>query len=279
MLSPLWAVSGVGMSLQGENVIWQYWETRGEKPKFIDGLHDIAKKNSGVKVILVTPETLKAYLPNIEDDVHRITDLSHKADMIRTRLVMTYGGMWLDSDAVVLSDLNWLFDYLKEYEFVGFNDAGRLQAERPWVRVNCFVSRPNGTVVSEWVRLQNSKFPRTTFNWSEIGASLLNPICLSNKQRVKILPFGRISPIPCAEVAAFVAKNDEQATRILNECYIVMLCNQGIVRQPLTAGLLQLTVEEIAAGDYVLARIFKSAFESTGADNLQLFRSETGPLG
>ena len=105
-------------------IIWQYWETRGTKPKFIDRLRELAKKNSGVDTVLVTPETLRFYLPQLPDSILQIEELAHKADMIRTMLVMSHGGMWLDSDTIVPRDLNWLFDLLANYEFVGFNDAG-----------------------------------------------------------------------------------------------------------------------------------------------------------
>ena len=84
-----------------DRVIWQYWETRGEKPAFVDGLRELAVKNSGVEVILVTPESLTSYLDDIRDEIVQIRELAHKADMIRTRLVHRYGGMWLDTDALV----------------------------------------------------------------------------------------------------------------------------------------------------------------------------------
>jgi hypothetical protein len=57
-----------------KRVIWQYWETVDEKPAFVDGLHTIAKKNAGAEVILVTPQTLRDYLPSIPDSLF---DISH----------------------------------------------------------------------------------------------------------------------------------------------------------------------------------------------------------
>jgi hypothetical protein len=36
-------------------VIWLYWETLGDKPAFIDGLHAIAKKNAGVEMDDIAP--------------------------------------------------------------------------------------------------------------------------------------------------------------------------------------------------------------------------------
>jgi len=239
------------------NIIWQYWETRGEKPRFVDGLREIAKKNSGVKTILVTPETLREYLPDIEDDIFAIEDLAHKADMIRTRLVMRYGGMWLDSDAVVLRDLNFLFDHLKEHEFVGFNNGGRLQAERPWVRVCCFLSRPNGTIISQWVNAQREKLPRTRFAWPEIGAHMLNGVCMQNSSQAKILPFEKICPVPGKKVALFVERDDALATRIIEDCFIVMMTNRALHERKIP--VTQLSVEEIAIGDHLLAKIMQRA--------------------
>jgi hypothetical protein len=253
------------MPSDDENIIWQYWETSGEKPRFIDGLHEIAKRNSGVKVNLITPETLKSYLPTLEDEVHRISDPSHKADMIRTRLVMHHGGMWLDSDAVVLSDLNWLFEYLKDYEFVAFNNAGQLQTERPWMRVNCFLSRPNGKIVGEWVRLQRAKFPKVTFNWSEIGAEMLNRICLDNEPLVKIMPFEKICPVPWDKIETFTSVDDDQAERILKECFMVMLTNRALKNR--LPQLQRLTIEELASREDLLGKIMRSAIAFARVDS------------
>jgi len=46
------------MAQHNRKIIWQYWETRGFKPRYIDGLHDIARRIGGVEIILVTPENL-----------------------------------------------------------------------------------------------------------------------------------------------------------------------------------------------------------------------------
>jgi hypothetical protein len=242
-------------------IIWQYWETRGTKPKFIDGLRELAKKNSGVDTVLVTPETLRFYLPQLPDSILRIEELPHKADMIRTMLVMSHGGMWLDSDAIVLRDLNWLFDVLPDYDFVGFNDAGKLKQSRPWVRINCFLSRANGLVVSEWVRRQHAKFPRTVYQWEEIGSNLLHPICLENRQRVKILPFENICPIRWDEVEKFQAC-DADITPILRKCSMVMLSNHALAQK--VPSLQSLSVEEIAEGDYLLSAIMRHAMTLPG---------------
>jgi len=245
------------MAAHTQKIIWQYWETRDFKPRYIDGLLEIARRVGGVEIVLVTPENLGAYLPNLEDAIHGIANLAHKADMIRTRLVKRHGGMWLDSDAIVLRDLNGFFDLLEEHEFVGFNNGCRLASERPWVRVCCFLSRPEGTIISEWVRRQHAKLEQTKFRWSEIGAEMLNAVCLEHRGRAKILPFERISPFAAKAVDAFMLKDDKRAQQIVEECTMVMLSNASLQKKNIP--LHEQTVDEISAGDTLIARIMREA--------------------
>jgi hypothetical protein len=245
-------------------IIWQYWETKGVKPAFIEGLHEIARRNSGCQVVLVTPQTLTDYLPDVSRHILRIQEMAHKADMIRSMLVALHGGMWLDSDAIVLRDLNWLFDLLEQSEFVGFNNKGRLEANRPWVRVNCFLSRAGGTVICRWVSRQHSKFPRTKFGWEEIGTEILHPLCLAHRERVKILPFESICPIPWDRVDKFERKH-EDTERILNGSTIVMLSNSQLeTRAP---ALRYLTCGQIAEADHLLGAVMRFALRGRSVDH------------
>jgi hypothetical protein len=243
-------------------VIWQYWETVGDdKPAFIDGLHAIARKNAGTEIVLVTPETLGQFIPDIPSEIFKIAQIAHKADMIRAMLVMRYGGMWLDSDAIVLRRLDWILDLLDTFDFVCFNDGCLLEQGRPWVRVNCFASCAGGQVVSEWVRQQHVKFPRTQYGWEEIGTELLHPICLANKERVKVLPFDKIAPVRYNQTSKFM-RHDTDASAILRDCYVVMLSNQSLKER--TPVLRTLTIEQIASGDYLLSAIIRHAMDVSG---------------
>ena len=248
-----------------ERVIWQYWETRAHKPKFIDGLRGIVERNAGAPVQLVTPDNITEFLPDLPNDIHRIHELAHKADMIRTMLLKTYGGMWLDSDAIVLKDLGFLFDLLEEYDFVGFNDNGQLKKNRnvflrriaPLVRVNCFLARREGVVVSDWVEKQHQKFPRTRFGWTEIGSELLHPICLKNKDIVKILDFKMICPIPWSDVEKFEHSNVPPASVFDDEIVMVMMSNKAMQDKGLDFE--NFSVEQIAQKDVLLGRIMRMA--------------------
>jgi hypothetical protein len=245
-----------------KRIIWQYWETRGTKPAFIDGLYDLAKKNAGVPVIQVTPDTLGSYVANLPTHIHDIRELAHKADMIRTILVRDHGGMWLDSDAIVLQDLNWLFDLLADYEFVGFDDcAASMTGGLGKVRVNCFLSRPGGRILSEWVRLQHAKFPITTYSWEEIGSDLLTPLCASSLGAVKILPLETICPIPWYDVQEFSSRwhSPRQITELLERCIMIMMSNKALGKQsPETQDQ---TVAALALSDTLISHFIRRAVD------------------
>ncbi len=244
-------------------VIWQYWETRGEKPAFVDGVHRLARRNSGCEVNLVTPETLHNYLPNIPGHVLKIKELAHKADMIRAMLLSRHGGMWLDSDAIVLRELKWLFDFLEKYDFVAFNYKG--PADPPGFSVNCLLSRAKGRIATEWATQQHSKFPRVKYRWTEIGQDLLDPICLTNLDQVKVLPFAEICPIMWDHVEEF-QQSPARADQILEKCYVVMLSNASLKdRAP---ELRRLTCQDIAHGDYLLSAIMRRALGGQPVDDV-----------
>lgn len=242
-----------------ERVIWQYWETKGTKPLFVDGLYEIAKKNSGVEVIQVTPQTLEQYVPDVPEELFKIGELAHKADMIRTMLVCRHGGMWLDSDAIVLSDLNWLFDVLSDCEFVGFNDNGSIHESPLNVRVNCFLSRPDSRVLSSWVKAQHSKFPKTTYSWSEVGTELLDPIVAENIESVRLLDFDIVCPVKWNEVDRFTSKW-RSSKRLLDNTSIVMLSNK--ILQDRGSRIVDTPLDELSEEGTLLADILKRAHDA-----------------
>ncbi|HWA90603.1 MAG TPA: capsular polysaccharide synthesis protein [Rhizomicrobium sp.] len=236
-------------------MIYQYWETRGTKPAYIDGLREIAAKNGKVPLTLVTPETLDAELPDMPSAIRDIEELAHKADMIRAMLVHRHGGMWLDSDAIVLKPLDRLFDYLNDYDFVAFRSSERLRFWRAKVRVNCFLSRPGGRVIGEWMRRQHAKLPRTTFEWNEIGSDILHAVCMENRNIVKFLPFETICPVTWDNVDAF--SQSGSAAKIVEDCLMVMMSNKSLTdRRSILTGM---TVEEIARRDWLVSDVLRHA--------------------
>jgi len=227
-----------------KRIVWQFWETRGQKPKYIDELHQLCMKNAGVDVILTSPDNIHDYLDDIPDPIMRIPALEHKADMIRTMLIEKHGGMWLDSDALVLHDLNPYFDLLDQHEFVAFCPKGRLGKQTKSAKVNCFLSRPNGTIISGWRKAQHEKLPKTSFYWTEIGSDLLHPLCVQYHTRRTLIPFEEISPIKWIDWPLFLRK-DLNARSIFDKCKVVMVNIPGSARIPSYYGLKHTLLTEL----------------------------------
>lgn len=245
-------------------IIWQYWETKGEKPAFVDELHALAKRNSGVRVVLVTPQNINRYLPDRPPWLDRMDELAHKADIIRVMLVKRHGGMWLDSDAMVLRDLNFIFDHLAGHDFVGFNLSGGIDEAPLHTSVNCFAARPNSKVVTAWGKKQRKFMQRLAKSpaaikvpgWNAVGSRILDRVCAEYLNEVKLLPFRSICPVLWNESGAFTSET-APPVEVIAATPVVMLSNHQLAET--ASPLPNMTLAQIAGGNFYLSHFAKAA--------------------
>src|ERR1051325_10397680 len=98
---------------------WLYWE--GEYPDWIRDCHaTIAAHVPGVR--LLTPETFYA-LRDCDWDIDLgALPVVHRVDFMRAFLLARYGGLWIDSDCVVMQPLGPLLALLREHDFVAHRE-------------------------------------------------------------------------------------------------------------------------------------------------------------
>lgn len=145
--------------------VWMYWE--GPCPEWIRECQDTVFRHGG-DVRLLGP----ADFDRIRD-VDRDIDLTglriaHRADFIRAFLLATYGGIWVDSDCIVMHSLDPVIELLTEYDFVAhFERFGRVS--------NGFLaSRPGGTIArSYYSRLCHILRSGKPLWWLALGAEAL----------------------------------------------------------------------------------------------------------
>ena len=103
--------------IKNMNHIWLYWETPPGKtrPTYIDLCYDTIKKHcsKNFKVHLLDEKSVYTYLPKLRRDINNLR-IPQKADYIRLALLKKYGGIWLDSDIIVFSDLIDYINNLKD---------------------------------------------------------------------------------------------------------------------------------------------------------------------
>jgi len=109
--------------------VWTYWENKGTRTEpfaHIQLCFETMKKHyDKYNFIILNPETIKQYLPNVRSDLNNLL-IAQKVDYYRVALLEKYGGIWVDADTIALRDLDEVFNKLDEgYDFVGFGCTGK----------------------------------------------------------------------------------------------------------------------------------------------------------
>lgn len=105
--------------------IWLYWENKPnvhEPPNYIKMCHESVKLHCSkdFNVVILDDKSVKTYLNDLREDINAL-EIPQKADYIRLKLLEKYGGIWLDSDIIVMKSLKPIMDKMKNnIDFVGF---------------------------------------------------------------------------------------------------------------------------------------------------------------
>ena len=161
------------------NNVFLYWT--GNEYKLIKILRDIiylhSNNNKNYTVHLINKENLKNYIEIIPEYFNDLLP-AHQADFVRVNVVCNYGGIWLDSDTLVMDDLCRLFDIFKKKD-------GFFLLENNQILFNgVFGSKPNTPLMIELKTklleiLDNKK---QHIIWDEIGNALLEKIKHNNPE-------------------------------------------------------------------------------------------------
>ena len=70
-----------------------------------------SKSGNGYNVHLIDTTNIHRYLDDIPNYFNTLMP-AHQADYVRVHVLCKYGGIWLDSDTLVMSSLDSLFDLI-----------------------------------------------------------------------------------------------------------------------------------------------------------------------
>jgi hypothetical protein len=130
---------------------------------------------TGYKVILITDKNINEYIKFIPEYFNKLCP-AHQADFVRVNVICDYGGIWLDSDTLVLDTLDSLFNFieLKNGFFIKENNS--------YICNGIFGSKPNTEVMIQWkkelIDILNNK--KGDIHWSEIGSHILQKLYIEN---------------------------------------------------------------------------------------------------
>lgn len=155
-----------------ERNVFIYWS--GKEYSLINILRNLillhSKNGKGYNVHFINDNNINRYVkefPENFDSLH----LAHKADYIRVCVIVQHGGIWLDSDTLVLDNLDSLFDIIDK------NDGFFIKENNNLLWNGIFGSKANTKLMIEWKnqiikRLSDSK----PLHWCEIGNTILEGI-------------------------------------------------------------------------------------------------------
>jgi len=168
---PIYSTSD-NINLNNTRNIFLYWI--GKEYTLISILRNLIYLHStsgkGYNVILITDKNVHNYVKNIPTYFNKLCP-AHQADFVRVNVICDYGGIWLDSDTLVLDSLDSLFDLVE-------NKNGFFIKEGIHLWNGIFGSKPNTQLMLEWktemIHILDKK--KDKIDWTEIGNNLLDNI-------------------------------------------------------------------------------------------------------
>jgi hypothetical protein len=134
-----------------------------------------ATNGRGYNVHFITDKNLNEYIKDVPSWFHIVLP-AVQADYIRVQVICERGGIWLDSDTLVVDSLDPLFDIIER------KDGFLLKENNEKLCNGVFGSKPRTPLLLEWKRLQTSIMERERGNvtWTAIGNGILETLHKEN---------------------------------------------------------------------------------------------------
>lgn len=215
-----------------ENNLFMYWV--GPVPEFIMYLRKLiylhSQNQTKYKIHLINRENVKTYIDEIPECFDKLKP-AHQADYVRVAAVCKYGGIWLDSDTIVMNDLSSMFAKLKDHDgFFVTEDDGLFNG--------VFGSKANTPLMVDWLSKIKDvlRAKKETINWTDIGSGIINDY--KNKAKYKSLITGyyiydgpnSIYPINWNQINNMFVEESTESTQYMKEDQpvIILFWSSGI---------------------------------------------------
>ncbi|KKM84659.1 hypothetical protein LCGC14_1296960 [marine sediment metagenome] len=167
--------------------IWIYWDNYPGKstPPYIELCWESIRLhcNRDFNVVMVNSANVRKYLPNIRDDFFDMVQINNKSNYLRYKLLCEYGGIWLDSDLIILKSLFPLLNLLTD----DIDLVATASPEYKYGEPECgiIVSKPKGAVISRAIQIFESKMDAKPkghiFQWGTMGPAILRAAVVEQK--------------------------------------------------------------------------------------------------
>ncbi len=263
-----------------ERILWLYWENHHGKEEYphISLCRKIIRYQcADIDVRLVTPENISEYLPEINDNLNKITlrdgdgtpCLAIKTAFIRTFLLKKYGGIYLDSDAIPLTSLRFVFDDIDKHEFVAIR---RTSAPQKHISIGFMGSIPNGKIISYYARRLQQKLKTSyKYTWGEVGAHELTPIVNENLKKCYLYREKDVHPVVAEKQHLFLSKDLSLDDVLDDSSFVFMMFHKAFTGPSRAVPELNLNAaesgwlsnwnqEDLYQSDLLLSKVIRKSF-------------------
>lgn len=269
-----------------KNVVWVYWENpKGvhQEPPYITlcrwtMLHRLRDS----ALVVVTPQNLDAYLPGMSNRLRHVQafafgrlhkfqrllrgdprSLAIKCDVIRAHLLRRYGGIYIDSDALLLDDLTRYFQLLQTRQFF---IARRESHGKRHVSVNFYGARAESPVIQAYTDAQMRQIDANEeFDFTALGDVTLNPIVERLEESVEFIPEREVQPVTYEEAETTLLSQRLNVDDVLSGNEAVVMLFKGIFQNQLK----DWSIDKLYAGDILLSKIIRRALPEAVFSNMR----------
>lgn len=213
--------------------IWLYWENTdtGKRPVYLDMCLETVKKHceKDFEIRVVSRKEARQLLnpPEIWD---KFIHPAHRSDFVRAGLLSKFGGMWLDSDLIIIQNLRAIERLVKRSGFVGYSPYS---ARRP--EIGFLASTAQHPIITGWYDEMTEYIiekNKVDFHWLEIGQTMLNKYTL-NDMEWEDLHYSTFSPIRGVDKQLFFREDLDIKNYINPNTHGIMLFNKGFGNHPI----------------------------------------------
>jgi SAM-dependent methyltransferase len=204
--------------------VWLYWE--GECPEWIKECRRTILAHAP-NARLLDPDSFDALWNEDRDIDLSSLQIAHRADFIRAFLLAHYGGLWVDSDCLVMQPLAPVLDILNQCEFVAHRERGGLFS-------NAFIGASHGSRIANifYKRICETLRRKQPIGWISLGGEPLSAILESTMLPWHEIDCGLIQPICWSTPAAFfTGDSDVGHERVFSSEAICYMLSTNHVRK------------------------------------------------
>jgi hypothetical protein len=179
-----------------------YWE--GQCPEWIRQCqHTVCDHAQDVR-LLSTEEFDRMWDSNCGIDLSKLY-VAHRADFIRAFLLARFGGLWVDSDCVVVESLEPVLELLEKYGFLGYSQGHGL------ITNNFIGSCPDSPIAADYYeRVYQILRSGIDLEWLTLGASALTDTLRETRQPWYQIPPELVEPISVSDAQSFFALDSRE---------------------------------------------------------------------